>query len=32
VRRYHDADWLDATLYHLTINTGCVPVPDRRQT
>jgi hypothetical protein len=27
IRRYHDADWLDATLYHLTINTGCVPVP-----
>lgn len=27
VRRYHDADWRDATLYHLTINTGCVPVP-----
>jgi CMP/dCMP kinase len=27
VRRYHDADWLDASLYHLTINTGCVPVP-----
>ncbi len=27
VRRDHDADWLDARLYHLTINTGCVPVP-----
>ncbi|HSJ55182.1 MAG TPA: cytidylate kinase-like family protein [Anaerolineae bacterium] len=27
LRRYHDAAWLDATLYHLTINTGCVPVP-----
>jgi cytidylate kinase len=25
VRRYHDADWLDATLYHLTINTGWLP-------
>jgi hypothetical protein len=25
VRRYHDADWLDPTLYHLTINTGWVP-------
>jgi cytidylate kinase len=27
IRRYHDADWLDASLYHLTINTGCVPAP-----
>jgi len=27
VRRYHGADWLDTSLYHLTINTGCVPVP-----
>ena len=27
IRRYHNADWLDASLYHLTINTGCVPVP-----
>jgi cytidylate kinase len=26
VRRYHDADWLDPTLYHLVINTGHVPV------
>lgn len=26
VRRYHDADWLDPTLYHLVINTGEVPV------
>lgn len=26
VRRYHDADWLDPTLYHLTINTARVPV------
>jgi cytidylate kinase len=25
VRRYHDADWLDPTLYHLTINTARVP-------
>jgi hypothetical protein len=25
VRRYHDADWLDPSLYHLTINTGRVP-------
>jgi cytidylate kinase len=22
VRRYHDADWLDSSLYHLVINTG----------
>jgi cytidylate kinase len=26
VRRYHDADWLDSSLYHLVINTGRVPV------
>ena len=26
VRRYHDADWLDPTLYHLTINTARVSV------
>jgi cytidylate kinase len=26
VRRYHDADWLDPSLYHLVINTGRVPV------
>jgi cytidylate kinase len=26
VRRYHDADWLDPTLYHLVVNTGRVPV------
>ncbi len=26
VRRYHDADWLDPSLYHLVINTGLVPV------
>jgi cytidylate kinase len=26
VRRYHDADWLDPTLYHLVINTGKVSV------
>jgi len=26
LRRYHDADWLDPTLYHLIINTGHVPV------
>lgn len=27
VRRYYDADWLDATLYHLTLNTGRLSVP-----
>ncbi|MFN2292313.1 MAG: AAA family ATPase [Anaerolineae bacterium] len=27
VRRYHDADWLDATLYHLTLNTGRLSIP-----
>jgi cytidylate kinase len=26
VRRYHDVDWLDSSLYHLVINTGRVPV------
>jgi cytidylate kinase len=26
LRRYHDADWLDPTLYHLVINTGGVSV------
>jgi cytidylate kinase len=26
VRRYHDEDWLDPTLYHLVINTGKVSV------
>jgi cytidylate kinase len=26
VRRYHGADWLDPTLYHLVINTGWVSV------
>ncbi|MGD2040023.1 MAG: cytidylate kinase-like family protein [Anaerolineae bacterium] len=26
VRRYHDANWLDPTLYHLTINTGRIPI------
>jgi cytidylate kinase len=26
VRRYHDVDWLDSSLYHLVINTGWVPV------
>jgi cytidylate kinase len=27
LRRYHDADWLDPTLYHLVINTGWISVP-----
>lgn len=27
LRRYHGVDWLDPTLYHLIVNTGCVPVP-----
>lgn len=27
LRRYHDADWLDPTLYHLVLNTGRVPIP-----
>lgn len=26
LRRYHDVDWLDPTLYHLVINTGRVPL------
>jgi cytidylate kinase len=26
VRRYHDVDWLDSSLYHLVVNTGRVPV------
>jgi cytidylate kinase len=26
VRRYHGANWLDPTLYHLVINTGCLSV------
>lgn len=26
LRRYHDVDWLDPTLYHLVINTARVPV------
>ena len=28
VRRYHNADWLDSSLYHLVINTGRVPIPS----
>lgn len=27
VRRYHDADWLDPTLYHLVINTAWISIP-----
>jgi len=26
LRRYHDADWLDPTLYHLVLNTGRVSI------
>ena len=26
LRRYHDVDWLDPTLYHLVINTARVPI------
>jgi cytidylate kinase len=26
IRRYHDADWLDSSLYHLVINSGRVPM------
>ncbi len=26
LRRYHDADWLDPTLYHLVLNTGRLAV------
>jgi cytidylate kinase len=26
LRRYHDAYWLDATLYHLVLNTGRLPL------
>jgi hypothetical protein len=26
LRRYHDVDWLDPTLYHLVINSGCLSV------
>ncbi len=27
VRRYHDADWLNPSLYHLVINTAWIPIP-----
>ena len=27
VRRYHDVDWLDPTLYHLVLNTASLPAP-----
>lgn len=26
LRRYHDVNWLDPILYHLVINTACIPV------
>jgi hypothetical protein len=26
LRRYHGADWLDSTLYHFVINTGCISI------
>lgn len=26
LRRYHDEDWLDPTLYHLVLNTGYIPI------
>jgi cytidylate kinase len=26
VRRYHDADWMDPTLYHLVLNTGLMSI------
>jgi cytidylate kinase len=28
LRRYHDVNWLDPTLYHLVINTARVPVTE----
>jgi len=27
LRRYHDVDWLDPTLYHLVVNTAILPAP-----
>jgi len=27
LRRYHDVNWLDATLYHLVLNTASLPAP-----
>lgn len=27
LRRYHDVDWLDPTLYHLVLNTARLPAP-----
>jgi cytidylate kinase len=27
LRRYHDVDWLDPTLYHLVVNTASMPAP-----
>jgi cytidylate kinase len=26
LRRYHGVNWLDPTLYHLVVNTGCLSV------
>jgi len=31
LRRYHDVDWLDPTLYHMVLNTGCLPAPTAVQ-
>jgi CMP/dCMP kinase len=31
LRRYHDVDWLDPTLYDLVINTGRIPVAAAAQ-
>jgi cytidylate kinase len=31
LRRYHGADWLDSSLYHIVINTGWVPVTTARE-
>ncbi len=31
LRRYHDVDWLDPTLYHLVLNTARLPAPTAVQ-
>jgi cytidylate kinase len=31
LRRYHDVDWLDPTLYHLVLNTGRIPLGGVRR-
>ena len=31
LRRYHDVDWLDPTVYHMVLNTGCLPAPTAVQ-